>query len=192
MGFPAAQQRVKLFERRRQACYKYRMNKSVWDDDAASSVPSRGDEGLEAFVGQIRAAVERAAAGVDAAQVLEELLAKLPPHLRAAIIKRFRQEMERLNAELAEHERNERTRAGGKGRFTLSDAARLMTAGTLEKIRAMLSRRPDLQRTLNQVGADMLRHGVAADPRPVNSLDDVVVPTFVSVDQTRGRTGRGS
>lgn len=161
--------------------------------DDSSHLPAQGEDALAPYLNEIRAAVYQAASGADAGQVLDALISRLPAHLRALIIQRFRKEMEALNQEFADAKRREeaakreqeQAQKQQRTRFSLSEAARLMTSGALDKIRALLSRRPDLARAIDQVGDALLKSGVAADAVRLQSVDDIGAPALTPVDKTR-------
>lgn len=170
------------------------------DPDApqdSNSALASDNEQLAAYEQEIKHAVYEAANGKDAGIVLESLLAKLPPNLRAAIIRRFRFEMDEFNQatfrrKQEEEVKQEQQQTQRKGlAFGMAQAVLLMARGTYEHIRQVIGRKPDVHAQVQKLGEALLRSGVTPDLGLAEKLEQIQAQIIVqNQTQQKGERGR--
>lgn len=154
---------------------------------------ARDNRALAYYEPQINQAVQMAAGGMDPQQALTNLLSALPLEMKAAVSRRFQFELDKIRHARAAKKREEEDRAlqAKQNRFSIRQAALLMAAGTFEKIRNALKRRPGLERTVQQLGETMMHHGVKPDATLIERLEQVQSQAQLpNRTQTAGRDQR--
>lgn len=163
------------------------------EDISGDEALARDNQLLELYEPQIIQAAEQAVAqGADPNAILHNLIADMPANLKQAVARRFQYEVDKLRQNRTSVQRREEERAAvaaGKKRFSLRQAALLMATGAFDRIRALISRRPEIDRAVRDAGNVMMKHGVNPDMVLLERLEQIQTQAQLP-GKGQGRQGR--
>ena len=180
------------------------------EEENARRALEADDEALAPFEKALQGAVEMVLAGSDPQKVLQQLLGNVPPAAKAALTRRFNFALEARKPkkiasaaenptlqEVANHvaatpapQAAPQRNLVQKIRFGLAQAALLMAAGTFDRIRAVMGKRPDLHNMVAQIGQRMNQSGVTADMVLLERLETIREQAMRRAAESQREQGR--
>lgn len=156
----------------------------------------RDDHLVAPYEAQLQSAVNRVAGGEAPDRVLSGITEMMPANAKAAVTRRFQFLLHQRGVKPTQPTLDvavqpPRPQDPARRKFGLAQAALLMATGTLDAIKNLVLRRPDVAARIQDIGQKLARNGVQADMVLLERLEIVRAQAIERIRQQRNRAGGG-